>query len=202
MILSHRFKEAFKTALAMVIAYGVALSMDWPKPMWAGFAVAFISLSTIGQSLNKGFLRMVGTLAAAVFSLTLLALFPQERWWFMVGLSLFIGSCTYMMAGSRHQYAWNIAGAVSAILCLGSVPGTDHAFDLAVTRTLETGLGILVYTLVSVLLWPSGTRDELEAAARDLVSAKRALYQAYLRLANGEAVASEAGAARTALNGA
>jgi uncharacterized membrane protein YccC len=94
MILSHRFKEAFKTALAMVIAYGIALSMDWPKPMWAGFAVAFISLSTIGQSLNKGFLRMVGTLAAAVFSLTLIAIFPQERWWFMVGLSLFIGSCT------------------------------------------------------------------------------------------------------------
>ena len=72
---SQRFKEAFKTALAMVIAYGIALSMDWEKPMWAGFAVAVVSLSTIGQSLNKGFLRMVGTLAAACFSLTLIALF-------------------------------------------------------------------------------------------------------------------------------
>lgn len=68
MALSTRFKESFKTALTMVLAYGIALSMDWPKPMWAGFAVAFISLSTIGQSLNKGFLRMVGTLAAAVFA--------------------------------------------------------------------------------------------------------------------------------------
>jgi len=53
-MLSVRFKEAFKTALAMVIAYGIALSMDWDRPYWAGFAVAFISLATIGQSLNKG----------------------------------------------------------------------------------------------------------------------------------------------------
>jgi len=51
---SVRFKEAFKTALAMTIAYGIALSMDWDRPYWAGFAVAFISLATIGQSLNKG----------------------------------------------------------------------------------------------------------------------------------------------------
>lgn len=41
MVLSDRFKYSFKVALAMVMAYGVALSMNWEKPMWAGFAVAF-----------------------------------------------------------------------------------------------------------------------------------------------------------------
>ena len=60
--LSTRTKEAIKTGLAMAIAYGIALSMDWEKPYWAGFAVAFISLATTGQSLNKGALRMLGTL--------------------------------------------------------------------------------------------------------------------------------------------
>ena len=99
MAMSKRFKDAFKTALAIVIAYGIALSMGWEKPMWAAFAVAMISLSTIGQSLNKGILRMLGTLLAAVFSLALIALFPQERWWFMVGLSVFVGLCTYLMGG-------------------------------------------------------------------------------------------------------
>jgi CPA1 family monovalent cation:H+ antiporter len=48
-------------ALAMTIAYAGALSMDWPNPHWAGFAVAAISLSTVGQSLNKGAMRMLGT---------------------------------------------------------------------------------------------------------------------------------------------
>jgi multidrug efflux pump subunit AcrA (membrane-fusion protein) len=46
----------------MAIAYGIALQMDWDRPNWAAFAVAFISLPTAGQSLHKGALRMLGTL--------------------------------------------------------------------------------------------------------------------------------------------
>jgi len=53
MTLSSKAKEAIKTALAMTIAYGIALSMDWDKPYWAGFAVAFVSLTSIGQSMNN-----------------------------------------------------------------------------------------------------------------------------------------------------
>ena len=63
-LLSRRTKEAIKTALAMTITYGIALAMDWDKPYWAGFAVAFCSLSTIGQSFNKAAMRMFGTLVA------------------------------------------------------------------------------------------------------------------------------------------
>jgi len=33
MVLSERFKESFKLALAMVLAYGIALSVDWDKPI-------------------------------------------------------------------------------------------------------------------------------------------------------------------------
>ncbi|MEA3276363.1 MAG: FUSC family protein, partial [Pseudomonadota bacterium] len=187
--LTPRAKEAIKTALAMTIAYGVALSMDWDNPHWAGFAVAFISLSTVGQSLNKGAMRLLGTLLAAVFSLTLIALFPQERWWFFLVLSAFVGVCTYMMGGARHQYFWNVAGFVSLIVCMSSVPATDNAFDVAVLRILETGLGILVYTLVTVLVWPTGTCEELDAALRRLAATQHELYRQYRRLLHGQGAA-------------
>ncbi len=62
--LNTRTKEAIKTGLAMAISYGIALHLGWEKPSWAGFAVAMISLSTAGQSLNKGAMRMLGTLVA------------------------------------------------------------------------------------------------------------------------------------------
>jgi uncharacterized membrane protein YccC len=71
-VLTTRSKEAIKTALAMAVAYGIALSMDWDRPYWAGFAVAFISLATVGQSLNKGAMRMLGTLVAAGVALVFL----------------------------------------------------------------------------------------------------------------------------------
>ena len=113
MILSTRFKEAFKTALAMTIAYGVALSLDWDNPKWAGFAVALIGQATVGQSLNKGAMRMLGTLIAAGVALTLIALFPQDRWPFILCLSVYVGFCTYMMGDAKRQYFW----FVSAFVC-------------------------------------------------------------------------------------
>jgi uncharacterized membrane protein YccC len=63
----------------MTMAYGIALSMDWGRPDWAAVAVAFVSLATLGQSLNKGAKRMLGTLVAGAVALTLIARFPQER---------------------------------------------------------------------------------------------------------------------------
>jgi uncharacterized membrane protein YccC len=185
-ILSTRSKEAIKTALAMTIAYGIALSMDWDRPYWAGFAVAFISLSTVGQSLNKGALRMMGTLLAFMVSLTIIALFAQERWWFMVALSAFFGFCTYMNGGSKHQYFWFVAGFATVIICFDGGTNPANAFDTAVLRAQETGLGILVYTLVTVLLWPSSTGAELDAAVRQLAATEHDLYRHIRALLEGQ----------------
>src|SRR5262252_1754737 len=117
-VLSDRVKAAIRTALAMVLAYGVALSMDWDNPYWAGFAVAFCSLSTVGESLNKGLLRLTGTLLGSLAALTLIALFPQERWLFLAGMSVFIGFCIFMMFGTSRWYVWNVAGLSVPLLAL------------------------------------------------------------------------------------
>ena len=92
---STRFKDAFKIALAMVIAYAIALSQGWESPFWAGLAVAFCALAGVGESLNKGLLRVLGTLFGAVVALALLAMFPQDRWAFLIAMSLFIASLAF-----------------------------------------------------------------------------------------------------------
>jgi len=183
MLLSRRFKESFKLALAIVMAYGIALSMGWEKPMWAAFAVAVMSLAGAGQSFHKGAMRMLGTLLAILVSLTLLGLFPQDRWWLMLVLSAFVGLCTYMLTGgSGRSYLWQVASFVSVIICMESIPQTDHGFDIAVLRTLETGLGVLCYTLVSMLVWPVSSAGELGAAARALAATQHRLYRGYRAL--------------------
>lgn len=197
MIPSHRAREAVKTALAMTLAYGIALTLDWEKPMWAAFAVAVTSLATVGQSLNKGVQRLLGTLLGAVVSLILLALFPQNRWEFMIVLAIFVGFCTYMMGGNRHSYFWNVGGFVTVIIAMGSIPTTDHAFQLAVVRTQETGLGILVYTLVTVLLWPVSSRAMLNDATCQLAATGRQIYTDYYRLMTDAETADASRSPRT-----
>jgi uncharacterized membrane protein YccC len=196
MSLSIRSKEAIKTGLAMTIAYGVALSMGWEKPYWAGFAVAFISLATAGQSLNKGALRMLGTLATTVVALGLIALFAQDRWLFMLFLSAYIGFCTYMMGGAKHQYFWHVCGFVCVVICMDAGPNSINAFEIAVLRAQETGLGILVYSLVSILIWPITSRADFEAAAGKLASTQKQLYRSYLDLISGQRETGEAQALR------
>lgn len=195
-MLTTRFKESFKTALAMTIAYGIALSMDWEKPYWAAFAVAFVSLATVGQSLNKAAMRMLGTVLAIVVSLTLIALAPQSRWLMMLLISLWVAFCTYMAGGSKRQYFWLVGAFVAVVIGVSAGPDPVNAFDTAVLRAQETGLGILVYGLVAALLWPSNSRKDFDASVTGLASIQHQLYAAYLELMAGQGSAEESQALR------
>ena len=191
MTLSTRTKEAIKTGLAMAIAYGIALQMDWDRPYWAAFAVAFISLPTAGQSLHKGVLRMLGTLVAGVAALTLIALFPQQRWWFMVFLSVYIGFCTYRMTGNKNQYFYHVMAFVCVIICFDGGANSQNAFQTAMARIQQTGMGIMVYTLVSVFLWPRTTAGALNEASRQLVAVQRGLFETYRARMTGKGPGAE-----------
>ena len=185
-MLSQRAKEAIKTGLAMAIAFGIALAMDWENPYWAGFAVAVISLSTAGQSLNKGAMRMLGTLVAAVAALTLLALFPQDRWLLMIALSVYLAGCTFMLTGKKRQYFWFCSAFVCVIIVVSGGPDSENAFHTVVERTQETGVGILVYGLISAFLWPQSSRSDLEAASLRLIAVQHRLFRSYRELMGGQ----------------
>ncbi|WP_156944737.1 FUSC family protein [Bradyrhizobium sp. Ec3.3] len=185
-VLSDRVKAAIKTALAMVLAYGVALSMNWGNADWAAFSVAFCTLSAVGESLNKGLLRLCGTFLAIVATITLIALFPQDRWLFLIGMSIVTGFCTYMMAGTSRWYFWNVAGLSVPLLALAGGSNPLNDFQTVVTRFEETALGVMSYSLVWLLIWPISSRGALENAVRRLVAAQRQLAAYYLTPTIGE----------------
>ena len=171
--LSDRFKFSFKLALAIVMAYGFALWFNWDKPMWAVFGVTLISMTTLGESLGKGGLRLQGTLLAVPVSLGLIALFPQDRWLFMMSLAAWLAFCTYRMSSGRSAYLWFCAGFVTAIITSDGGPDPVNAFTLAAIRTLETTLGIVCYALVFSLLWPVKSVD-MEPATPSAAITKQA----------------------------
>ena len=186
MTLSLRTKESIKTALAITLSYAIALSMNWGNPHWAAFAVALISMSTIGQSINKGAMRMLGTLVAAVVALFFIALFPQERWQFFLLLSVYVSFCTYMMLGKHIQYFWNMCGLVCVIICISAATTAGDPFYTAILRAEETGLGVLVYSLVSFLIWPSDSEASFKSSTTRLDQAKLDLYRCYLNIVSGK----------------
>jgi hypothetical protein len=176
-MLSNRFKHSLKTALAVIIAYAIALYMDWDKPIWAGYTAASISLDTTGQSIQKGLNRIAGALVGSIAGFILLAFFVQDRWLFFVGLSLYLAVCTYFSFGKeRYNYFWQQAGFFAVVVGLDSAFSPVSAFEIAIERAQGAGTGLLTYMLVGLLLWPTNSRSSLEDAARQLTASMQQLF--------------------------
>lgn len=200
--LSDRFKESVKVALAMAITYAIALSMGWEKPFWAGLSVAFCSLATTGESINRGVHRIVGTLLAGVFTAMIVALFPQDRWPFLLAMSVFIAFCTYRVtAGSRYTFIWFNAGFNVPILAMLGEGLALNSFDMIILRGQETALGVVVYSLVALLVWPVRGAAGFESTVRGICDAQHQLFRRYFGLLNGTPDNGEAERLRTQLTG-
>ena len=165
--LSTNTKEAIKVGLAMTVVYYVALRFSWMSSTWPAIAVAFVSLPTAGQSINKGLLRIGGTLLAFVAGLFFLGLFPQDRWYFFLAFTPYLAFVTYKMTGKDGQYFWFCAGFVSMMIITAG-PGEGNAFEFAAYRTMETIVGVVIWTMIAVFLWPRSNRKTLVATGREL----------------------------------
>jgi uncharacterized membrane protein YccC len=178
-MLSRKAKEAIKTGLAFALVYGIALQSGWLNPYWAGFAVAMISLQTAGESIHKGLNRMVGTIPGGIAAIVILALAAQSRWELILLTSLWIFFTAYMSMRSRNSpYLWTVAGFVALVLVTSGASTSEDLFEHVVFRVVETAMGIAVYTLVSVFLWPLTNAGAIKTASKALLATQSAICRA------------------------
>ncbi|RLB96384.1 MAG: hypothetical protein DRH90_24650, partial [Deltaproteobacteria bacterium] len=174
-----KFKEAVKTGLALMLVYGIALKMNWMNPYWAGISVAVISLTTAGESINKGMLRLAGTIPGCLSAFVILSLAPQSRWLCLLLACAWIFFTTYMMLVDKQRgYFWTMAGIVSLIILVIGPSSSESLFVHAVFRTVETCMGVVVYMLVSVFLWPRTNLGAIRKTGGMLAASQATLVQA------------------------
>jgi uncharacterized membrane protein YccC len=171
-------KHAAKVGLAMALAYGLALQWNWTNPYWAGMAVTFCSLTTTGESLNKSVLRIWGTLLGTLMAFFILGLFLQDRWLFLLAVCIHLSFVTYMMTGPKAQYMWQVTGFVSLIIMSGASGSSNEIFLYGMARMQETLLGVSVWALVVIFIWPETNIDALKSTATKLASAQQQLFAA------------------------
>ncbi|PRY20233.1 putative membrane protein YccC [Aliiruegeria haliotis] len=183
---SARTRSALKLALAMVLAYWIALSMDWANPYWAGISIIACSLTTLGESMHKGLLRLGGTFIAIAAAIILIAALGQERWLFIAAVGLWLAFCVYRMFGTSQWYLWAAAGFVLPVLVVGSGGIPVNSFEVVVLRAQQTVLGVICYTLVYSLLWPTSSRRQFENGVAQAIALKRRFISATLDTLNGQ----------------
>lgn len=177
--LSRNAKESIKISLAVTICYYITLRYSWLSSSWCAIAVVFISRLTEGQSFGRGLQRMAGTLVAFVMGLFFIGLFPQDRWLFWLSLSPFLAFVTYKVQGKGGQYFWFVLGFVTLMITTSGSGTSEHAFEYAAFRTLETAIGIMVWTLISVFIWPRTARSDLKQCSQALLVNMQAFMHNY-----------------------
>jgi uncharacterized membrane protein YgaE (UPF0421/DUF939 family) len=181
MILSQRAKEAFKMGLIVVLALALAQSFGWERPDWAVFMAILANLGFAGASYLKGLRGILGTALALPILWGAHALFPQERWPFLILLSALITGLFYLTLTRQDAYIWQKTISVMLIIGVGGNLGTldsTHLFNLSVARLQETVLGVVVFVLVQSLLWPNSGRPELLKTSAQLLLMQRQLISA------------------------
>ena len=139
---------------SVCLAYYLAFWLELDHAIWAGLSAAIVCQPHLGASLRKGWFRTIGTLVGAVFSVALVAVFPQQRGPFLLGLALWGGACALFatVLPNFGSYAAALAGYTAAIIAadeLGATGGPDgQVFMLAITRVSEICIGIASASLV------------------------------------------------------
>ena len=134
---------------SVCLALYVAFWLELDNAYWAGTSAAIVCQPHLGASLRKGWFRMIGTVVGAVVIVVLTAVFPQNRFGFLVGLALWGGACALVATLLRNfaAYAAALAGYTAAIVAsdqLGATGGPNgQAFMLAVYRVSEIWIGIV-----------------------------------------------------------
>jgi len=176
--LSPKAKEAIKVALAYCIVNFIALKLDWMNPYWAVFAVAQIALFPAGQSLRNGGLRVAGVILAMFACLFIYTLAPQDRWLFISLTAVWMMFTTYMMMkDEKHSYLWNVAGFAAVAMWAIVADTSVDVFNAALYRAVETIMGIVVYTLVTVFIWPASNASTLKKLSVGLTSTQAKIFQ-------------------------
>ena len=174
--LSDKAKFSIKVSLSIVLAYLIPFSQGWPQGHVAAITIMIIATSgLVNESINKGAMRLLGTLAGAIIGMTLIALFPQDRIFYLIALSLTVSTVLYVLRAYEGDNSIYMLTAMTMMLVFkdGEV---DDVFLYGVERTLMTVVGISIYTIVGVFLWPVNTVDDSEENAATLSSLQFDLF--------------------------
>ncbi|MET3819473.1 MULTISPECIES: FUSC family protein [Burkholderia] len=158
----------FKALLAAFIATGVSMRLDLPAPKTAMTTVFIVMQPQSGAVLAKSFYRVAGTIFGLIATLTFVGLFPQQPQLFLLAVALWIALCTAGAARNRNfrSYGFLLAGYTTALIGLPASQHPDGAFMSAMTRVSEVIIGIVSAGVVSALVFPQYTGEQMRTTVR------------------------------------
>lgn len=154
-----------KSGLAVIIAAFIAKHFNFSTPFFICMT-AFISMEkTLLTSLALGRNRVVGTAIGAIIGGIFSIYFPGNPIIAGIGVMIAIKVCTIL----------NLHGAIfiSGIVCIACTlhVSSGRGVDYAISRTIETFLGMLISIGINIIFFPYYNIERLSIIENNLINA-------------------------------
>ncbi|WP_250455651.1 FUSC family protein [Caballeronia sp. ATUFL_M2_KS44] len=146
-----------RTFAAAMIALYIALALELPRPYWAMATVYIVSNPFVGATRSKALYRALGTMIGASGAVLIVPPFVESPFFFSVLVALWTGTLLLLSMFDRtaRSYVFLLAGYTLPLIALPAVTNPTAVFDLAISRTEEITLGIVVASIVGTVFFPS-----------------------------------------------
>lgn len=153
----HTLLFSANSFAAAMLALYIGFALGLPRPYWAMTTAYIVSQPLAGAVRSKAVYRVLGTILGAMAAVALVPNLVNAPWLLSAALSLWVGGCLTISLLDRtpRSYVLMLAGYTAAIIGFPSVGQPGAIFDVAVSRVIEIGLGILCATLVHSLVFPA-----------------------------------------------
>ncbi len=151
-------------AAAMLALY-IGFALGLPRPYWAMTTAYIVSQPLAGAVRSKAIYRVLGTILGAAAAVALVPNLVNAPVLLSLALALWVGGCLSISLLDRtpRSYILMLAGYTAAIIGFPAVSQPEAIFDIAVSRVVEIGLGIICATLIHSLVFPSPVGAPLRA---------------------------------------
>jgi uncharacterized membrane protein YgaE (UPF0421/DUF939 family) len=156
------FLQVAKTAIAMIISWGVAvLIFPGELPVFATIAALLVVQPSVNQSVGRAIERSLGVILGVVIAYIVGLVFGANTWIVLLAIvaSLIIAWALKLTPGTANQ----IPISVMLVLSLGATNS-----EYAVARIVETVIGAAIGVIVNILVVPPVLTAPARTAVLDL----------------------------------
>jgi uncharacterized membrane protein YccC len=150
----ERGRRCTMTALAVALATASALALHVDEAWWAAISGFVCSQATAPASVQRGILRILGTMAGAGLALLLSPWLAGDA--IALSLALFVVSVTGVLGllVSGHGYAWLLGAITADMVFMALLSEPSSAMAVGTNRAAEVVIGTLSAMLVALLVGP------------------------------------------------
>ncbi|WP_027179608.1 FUSC family protein [Maridesulfovibrio bastinii] len=156
---------SLKNFCAAMLAFGIALYFNLPRPFWAISTVYVVSNPLSGASASKALYRLMGTLIGGIVTIAIIPPLAHSTEMLSAAIICWVSLCAYLgqLEPAPRNYVFHLAGYTILLTGLPVVDNPDQVFSLTLARVEEISISIICASLIHNLVFPKHAGTVLNA---------------------------------------